>query len=65
VALSSKTEADTSGQILEMHQASRLVHAQAQGKKADAPEQAQEPVIDATEDARHSGSTAEGSGLES
>lgn len=59
------TEVGTGGQISEAHQASRLVHAQAQGKRADAPEQAQEPVIDTAEDARHGGSTGEGSGLES
>jgi hypothetical protein len=65
VSLFSWTEVDTSGQISEVHQASRLVRAQAQGKKANAPEQAQEPVIDTAEDARHGRSTGEGSGLES
>ncbi|KAF9696444.1 hypothetical protein EKO04_005225 [Ascochyta lentis] len=59
------SELGASGQISEAHQASRLGHVQAQGKKADAPEEAKEPVIDAAEDARHGGSTGDGSGLES
>ena len=41
------------------------MHVQAEGKKADAPEQAKEPVIDSAEDARHDGSTVDDSGLES
>ncbi len=49
-------------QISEPHQASRVVQAQvqAQGQKADAPEQAQEPVVDTAEDARHDGSASDG-----
>ena len=65
VLLFFQTELGRSGQISEAHQASRLMHVQAQGKKADAPEQAKEPVIDSTEDARHDGSTGDGKGLES
>lgn len=34
----------------------------AQGEKVDIPEQAQEPVIDAAEDARHGGDAGDGRG---
>lgn len=47
----------------EAHQASRLVHVPAQGKKTDVPEEAKEPVIDTAEDARHGRGTGAGSGL--
>jgi hypothetical protein len=38
---------------------------QAQGKKADAPEKAEKPVVDTAEDARHGGSKDDDGGLES
>jgi len=58
-------EVGGNGQISKAHQASWAGHVQAQGKKADAPEQAKEPVIDTAEDARHGGYTGDDRGLES